>query len=123
MRSTIHIGLLLLRIVFSAFMLTHGIPKLLEVLQGDFSFSDPIGIGAVATKILTVIGEVIAPLLLIIGYRTRLAATVAAITMYVAGFVVHADDPFSSKEKALMFAAAFTVIALAGAGKYSVDKR
>lgn len=123
MRSTIHIGLLLLRISFSAFMLTHGIPKLLEVLQGDFSFGDPIGIGAAATKILAVVGEVIAPLLLIIGYKTRLAAVAAAITMYVAAFVVHAADPFGTKELALMYAAAFTVIALTGAGKYSADKR
>ncbi|MCW5519568.1 DoxX family protein [Aureitalea sp. L0-47] len=123
MTSTYHLGLLILRIGFSGMMLVHGIPKLLDVLQGDFGFGDPIGLGATVTKILAVIGEVICPLLIIIGYKTRLAAIPALITMLVAAFVVHASDPFGTKEKALMFACAFLVIALTGAGKISVDKK
>ena len=123
MTSTYHIGLFLLRVGFSGYMLAHGIPKLLEVLQGDFSFGDPIGLGEPVTKILAVLGEVIAPLLIIIGYKTRISAVIAAITMCVAAFVVHAQDPFSSKEKALMYGTAFIVIALTGAGRYSVDRK
>jgi putative oxidoreductase len=123
MTSTYHLGLLILRISFSGLMLVHGIPKLLEVLQGDFSFGDPIGVGAALTKILAVVGEVICPLLMIIGYKTRLAAIPAMITMFVAAFIVHGSDPFSSKEKALLFGFAFLVIALAGAGKFSVDRK
>ena len=123
MTSTYHLGLLLLRIGFSGMMLTHGIPKLLDVIQGDFSFGDPIGLGATVSKILAVIGEAICPMLIIIGYKTRLAAIPTIITMLVAFFIVHASDPFGTKEKALMFACAFIVIALTGAGKFSVDKK
>lgn len=123
MTSTYHLGLLLLRISFSGMLLVHGVPKLLAVLQGDFSFGDPIGLGAVVTKILAIIGEVICPVLVIIGYKTRLAAVPALLTMFVAAFVVHAADPFGTKEKALMFGCAFLVIALTGAGKFSVDKK
>jgi putative oxidoreductase len=104
-------------------MLTHGIPKLLQVLEGDFSFGDPIGLGATVSKLLAIVGEVVAPLLIIIGYKTRLAAIPSIITMFVAAFVVHANDAFSSKEKALLFGFAFLVIALVGAGRYSVDKK
>ena len=123
MTSTYHLGLLLLRVGFSGMMLTHGIPKLLDVIQGDFSFGDPIGLGATVSKILAVIGEAICPMLIIIGYKTRLATIPTIITMLVAFFIVHASDPFGTKEKALMFACAFIVIALTGAGKFSVDKK
>jgi putative oxidoreductase len=123
MKSMHHIGLLLLRLSFSGLMLTHGIPKLMNLAQGNLEFSDPLGIGAVPSLILTVIGEVICPLLLIIGYKTRLAAIPAAITMAVAAFIVHGADPIGTKEKALLYLFAFAVIALTGAGKYSVDKK
>jgi len=123
MTATHHLGLLVLRVSTSGLMLTHGIPKLLEVLEGDLSFGDPIGLGATVSKLLAIVGEVVAPLLIIIGYKTRLAAIPALITMFVAAFVVHANDPFGSKEKALLFGFAFLVIALVGAGRYSVDKK
>ncbi len=122
MSATYHIGLLLLRLGFSGLMLTHGIPKLMKLLQGNLEFADPLGIGAVPSLILTVIGEVICPLLIIIGYKTRLAAIPAAITMAVAAFVIHGADPIGTKEKALLYLFAFVIIALTGAGKYAVDR-
>ena len=118
-----HLGLLVLRICFSGMMLTHGIPKLLNLVKGNLDFGDPIGIGEPASLVLAVIGEAICPLLIIIGFKTRWAAIPAFITMGVAAFIVHADDPFGSKEKALMYLVAFLVIALLGAGKYSIDKK
>jgi putative oxidoreductase len=123
MKSMYHFGLLLLRLGFSGLMLTHGIPKFMKLVQGDFEFSDPLGIGAVPSLILTVIGEVICPLLIIIGYKTRFAAIPAAITMAVAAFVVHGADPIGTKEKALLFLFAFVTIILTGPGKYSIDKK
>jgi putative oxidoreductase len=123
MTSTFHIGLLLLRLGFSSLMLTHGIPKLMNLVQGNMQFGDPIGIGSNLSFILTILGEVICPLLIIMGFKTRLAAIPTIITMAVAAFVVHAADPIGTKEKALLFLFAFLVIALTGAGKYSVDKR
>ena len=123
MTSTYHFGLLLLRLGFSGLMLTHGIPKLMNLVQGNLEFSDPLGIGAVPSLILTVIGEVICPLLIIIGYKTRLAAIPAAITMAVAAFVIHGADPIGTKEKALLYFFAFVIIALTGPGKFSVDRK
>ena len=60
-------------------------------------------------------------LLIIIGFKTKLSAIPAAITMAVAFFVVHAPDPFEEKELAFLYLIAFTAIALLGAGKFSVD--
>jgi putative oxidoreductase len=123
MTSTYHIGLFLLRFTFSAMMLFHGIPKLLNLIQGTLMKSDPIGIGVLATTVLVVIAEAICPLLIIIGYKTRFASIPVIITMGVAAFIVHGADPISVKEKALLFLFAFVAIALLGAGKHSVDRK
>ncbi|MBT5870764.1 MAG: DoxX family protein [Bacteroidetes bacterium] len=123
MTSTYHIGLFLLRFTFSAMMLSHGIPKLLNLIQGTLMKSDPIGIGVLATTILVVIAEAICPMLIIIGYKTRLASIPVIITMGVAAFIVHGADPIGMKEKALLFLFAFVAIALLGAGKHSVDRK
>ena len=117
------IGLALLRILPSVMLLTHGIPKFQKLIGGNFEFGDPIGIGAAPSLFLAVIGEFVCPILLIIGFKTRWAAIPAAITMAVAGFIVHAADPFGTKEKAFLFLSFFIVIALLGPGKFSIDKK
>ncbi|NND62543.1 MAG: DoxX family protein, partial [Flavobacteriaceae bacterium] len=112
-----------LRVGVSGLMLFHGIPKLMQLLQGDFDFPDPIGLGSAISLILTVLGEAVAPILIIIGLKTRLAAIVAAITMGVAAFVVHGGDPLKDKELALLYLVGFIAIALIGAGKFSIDRK
>ncbi len=121
--NSYNLGLLLLRIGFGGMMLTHGIPKLLKMISGDFAFGDPIGIGEPATLVLAVLCEVVFPILVIIGFKTRLAAIPVIITMAVAAFIVHAADPLGTKEMAILYLTAFTAIAFLGAGKYSVDKK
>lgn len=123
MTSYNNLGLLVLRVGFAALMLTHGIPKLLQILQGDFSFGDPLGIGVAASLILTIFAEVICSSLVIIGYKTRLACIPLIITMLVAIFVVHINDSFMKKELGLVYLIAFTAVALIGPGRYSLDRR
>lgn len=123
MTSTYHAGLLVLRLGMSGLMLTHGLPKFMNLVQGNMDFGDPIGIGSTLSLILAVIGEAICPLLIIIGFKTRLAAIPTIITMAVAAFVIHGADPIATKEKALLYLIGFTVIALTGAGKFSVDRK
>ena len=118
-----NIGLALLRIVPSALMLTHGIPKFQRLISGEIEFGDPIGIGPTPSLFLAVIGEVLCPILLILGFKTRWAAIPAAITMAVAAFIVHAPDPLQKKELALLYLVLFVTIALLGPGKYSIDRK
>jgi len=118
-----NLGLLLLRVGFGGMMLIHGIPKLLKMISGDFSFGDPIGIGEPASLVLAVLSEVLFPILVVIGFKTRLSSIPVIITMAIAAFIVHAADPLGTKEKAILFLIGFIAIALLGAGKYSVDKK
>ncbi|PWL38789.1 DoxX family protein [Flagellimonas aquimarina] len=119
----IHLGLALLRIVPSAFMLTHGYPKFQNLISGNTDFLNPLGIGQAPTLFLTVIGEFICPILLIVGYKTRWATIPTIITMLVAGLIVHGADPFGKKELALIYATIFIVVFLLGPGKYSADRK
>ena len=123
MKTYNNLSLLLLRIGFAGLMLTHGIPKLLQLLQGNFEFGDPIGIGAIASLILTVFAEAICSLFILVGYKTRLACIPLIITMLVAVFIVHGNDPLGRKELDLLYLTAFVVIALIGPGKFSIDRR
>src|SRR5512139_170774 len=87
--------LLIFRVSLSAFMLTHGLPKLSRLIEGNGSdFSDPLGIGNNLSLIFAVAGEVVGPLLIIPGIITRIAAVQTIITMSVAAFIVHGGDPF-----------------------------
>ena len=121
-KVSIDLGLLLMRVSFSVGMMTHGYGKFLKLIQGNFEFSDPIGIGSTLSLILTVIAEFIAPILIILGWKTRTASLFPTITMIVAFFVVHDGDPFSRKEKAFVYLIAFLTLYFTGPGKYSLDK-
>ena len=113
-------ALLLLRLGFGGLMLTHGIPKI-GMLSNPSDFGDPIGLGAMLTLILTLIGEVVAPVMIMVGFKTKLAAIPAMITMFVAAFIIHANDDIGTKEKALLYLIGFIVVFLAGPGKYAID--
>ena len=115
------LGLFVLRIGFAGMMLTHGIPKIKLLFESPIKFADPIGLGETTSLILTLISEVVAPILIFIGLKTKLATVPGIITMFVAAFVVHASDPIGVKEKALLFLIGFIAIFLTGAGKYSID--
>lgn len=116
------VAILLLRIGTASLMLTHGIPKLLRLLDGDFSFGDPIGIGSTASLILVTFAEAICAALVLLGLMTRISLIPLIIAMLVAVFIAHAGDPFSDKELGLFFLISFIVLFLTGPGKYSVDQ-
>ncbi|NJX15394.1 DoxX family protein [Tamlana crocina] len=115
------LGLLILRVGFSGMMLSHGIPKINMFFQSPIKFADPIGLGETTSLILTLIGEVLAPILVLVGFKTKWATIPVIITMLVAAFVVHLSDPFGTKEKALLYLFAFLAILIAGPGHYSYD--
>ncbi|MEX0720598.1 MAG: DoxX family protein [Balneolaceae bacterium] len=119
----LHLSVLLLRVSAGALIFTHGLPKLIKVFSGDFSFGDPIGLGPELSLILSAFAEGICGLLLVFGVGTRLVSIVLIINMSTAFFFAHAADPFATKEKALLFLLLFVILLFTGGGKYSVDKK
>ncbi len=118
-----NIALLILRITTASYMLTHGWPKFLRLLDGNMRFGDPLGIGSEVSLVLAVLGEFVGSILIFIGLYTRIGAFLGACTMATAAFIAHAGDPFGDKEKALLFLTAYLVMMIMGSGKYSLDNR
>lgn len=116
------LALFILRLASGALMITHGWGKLLK-LFGDapITFGDPIGLGPELSLMLAVFAEVLCATLIIIGLATRPATIPLIITMLVAAFVVHIDDPFPKMELPLMYLSMYLTLLITGAGKYSLD--
>ena len=118
----ISVSLLFLRIIAGAFMLTHGYGKFLMLIGDDpIKFADPIGWGENVSLVLAAFAEFICSMFLIFGMASRFAVIPLIITMLVAALIVHAPDAFRRKELPLLYTTIYVVIAIAGAGKYSVD--
>lgn len=121
---------LVLRIVFGLFMLFgHGWMKLMKVVNGDWKFASVLGMGEEVSLLSAVFAEAVCSILLIIGFKTRIAASVLFITMLIAGFIIHSGAPLfianadggGSKELALMYGTVFLSLSFIGGGKFSVD--
>lgn len=120
------LGKLLLRLVLGVLILLHGIAKLI---------SGPAFVVGLVTKMglpqpfayLVYVGEVLAPILLILGVWTRPAGLVVVINMVVAIWLAHTADFFTlsqtggwALELQGMFLVTGLAIALLGAGRYSI---
>ena len=117
------IAALILRVSAGGMMLTHGWGKFLKVLNGDFSFGNPLGIGEAPTLLMAVFAEFVCSILLIIGYKSRLAAIAPALTMMTVAFIVHINDPWRKQEFPLLYLTIFVAIYLVGSGRYSLDAK
>jgi len=122
-------GKLLLRLTIGGLLLLHGISKLIKGIDGLVELHEAKGIPAVMAYGVY-LGEVIAPLLLIIGLRARLAALLIAFTMLWAILMRHFSDVFKLTESgawgvelpALFLFGALAVYFL-GAGRYALSRR
>jgi putative oxidoreductase len=118
----IDVGLLILRVCFSLMMLTHGWPKLANFSHMMNNFPNPFGLGSTASLILVVFAEFFCAIAVMIGLFTRYAVIPLVITMLVAAFIIHVNDPWAKMEFALMYAVAFSCLFFTGAGNYSLDR-
>ena len=116
-------GLLFLRVTCSSLFFTHGYSKFLKIINGDFTFSDPIGIGPLISLLLVTFAEFIVPIFIIIGWKTRFFCIFPITTMFVAFVLKHDGDPFSKKEKSLLYLIIFIFLIITGPGKFSLDNK
>lgn len=116
------IGLLILRIGAGGMMVYgHGWPKLANFGEISQKFADPLGTGPTLALALTVGAEFFCSLIVVLGLATRLAAIPPAITMFIAGFMIHAADPWVKKELAFLYLVMFMTLVFTGPGRLSLD--
>lgn len=117
---------LLLRVVLGVLILLHGIAKLKGGPGFVLGTVEKAGLPIVVAYGVYV-GEVLAPLLLIAGLWTRIAAAIVAVNMLFAVYLVHMPQlgqlsntgGWALELQGMYFTAALALV-LMGAGRYSV---
>lgn len=117
-----NLALLVMRIFIGGAMMTHGYGKLINYGAYASQFADPIGVGPELSLMLAIGAEFFCALLVLLGLFTRLASVPVIITMAVAGFIVHAPDPFQKKELALIYFGMYLCILLMGPGHFALGR-
>lgn len=119
-------GKLVLRVLLAVLILFHGVSKLIGGVGFITGMLAKAGLPS-AFGYLVYIGEVLAPLLILVGMYTRLAALVVVINMIVALLLVHTSQFFTlnntggwALELQAMYLGSAIVVALLGAGRYSL---
>lgn len=129
MRKGQDIGKFILRVSLGGMFFMHGIGKIQN------------GVGGIEKLLLAknlpeflaygvFIGEVIAPILMIIGFRTKIAALMIAGTMAIAVWLAHSQDIYHLNKnggwgielQALYFFGAMAIFFLGG-GKHGISSR
>lgn len=128
-RTNSDLGRLLLRITLGVCMLFHGVAKLQGGVDGIAQGLTAIGLpGFIAYGVY--IGEVVAPLMLIVGWYSRSGAALIAINMVFAIAIAHRADVFKMAETGGwtlelqgMYLMTAIALALMGPGRFSIDER
>ena len=113
--------LVMARIAFGAMFLTHGLQKLANFGAISHSFPRVMGLNGSVSLGLAIFAEVFCTLGFITGFLYRLSMIPMIFTMIIAAFVVHANDPFSAKEMALLYLFIFIIMYILGPGSIAAD--
>ena len=111
------------RIFLSALFLFNGIAKIFYY-EGTIEYMENFSVPGYLI-IPAIIIEILFPLLIIIGYKTKLAAIILALFAILLAIIFHTD--FSNQMQLMSFlknfaiAGGFLIIFIRGAGEYSID--
>lgn len=122
-----NIGLLIFRLNFGVFMLFHGIHKLINGVDHIKGMLSGMGLPAFLAHGVH-LGETVAPILFIIGFRTKLAALVFTFIMVVAFAMAHTQNFFAlgqsgawAHELVALYLFGGLGLVFTGGGKYAVS--
>jgi len=113
------------RIFISLIFLVAGVGKILNY-EGTVGYMESFGVPGYLL-IPAIIIEILFPLLIIVGYKTKFSAIILALFAILLAVIFHTD--FSNQMQLMSFlknfaiAGGFLIIFVKGAGKYSIDQR
>jgi putative oxidoreductase len=123
-----NIGLLLLRVSLGGLFLLHGINKLQNGVEWMKDMMTSSGLPAIMVY-GSYVGEVLAPILIILGIATRPAALTVVFTMVIAIYVAHGGDLFelgkngeSKIELPLLYLFGALALVFTGSGKIGLRR-
>ena len=113
------------RIFISLIFLLAGIRKIFNY-EGTIGYMESFGVSGYLL-IPAIVIEILFPLLVIIGYKTKFSAMILSLFAILLAIIFHTD--FSNQMQLMSFlknfaiAGGFLIIFSRGAGKYSIDQR
>ena len=117
---------LLLRLTCGGILLFHGVHKVFVEIDHIKDILRNIGLPDVLAY-GNIVGEFVAPIFILIGFKTRLAALVVAVNMLFSILLAHSDIIFSVNdyggwmiETNMLFMMTAITLVFTGAGKYSL---
>ena len=119
---------LILRVTVGGLMLFHGVDKIRNGIGGIVQGAEGAGLpGFIGYGVY--VGEILAPLMLIVGFWTRPAALVLAFNMIMAVYIAHRGDVFAIGDhgewkielQAFYFFASLAIF-FTGAGRFSASR-
>ncbi len=124
------IGKLILRLTVGGLMLFHGVAKIIHPESLGFISGQLTANGLPSFFVYAVfIGEIIAPLMVIVGYQARIGALLMAVNMIFALFLVHTAEFFSLTEHGgwaielqLFYLLSAVVLVFLGSGKLAIKQ-
>src|SRR5574344_2238636 len=123
------IGKLILRVSIAGLMLFHGFFKLFNGIDGIKFLVTQAGLPECIAYVVY-LGEMVFPIVIIVGLFTRISSFFFALTMVFAIFLAHSNDLFSLGktggpviELALIYLLTSVSIMFIGAGKISLDAK
>ena len=128
-QNSLSTGLLILRVSLGVLMLLHGIARITGGVEGIENSLVGKGLpGFIAYGVY--VGEVVAPLMLIVGFRTRLAALLFSVNMVVAAVLAHPNDIFALTERGIysletlaLFLFGGLALVFTGGGNFAVSSK
>jgi len=122
------LGKLLLRLTCGGILFFHGFHKVFVEVDHVKRIVENSGLPPFLAY-GNIIGEFVAPLLVIVGYRTRIGALIIAFNMFLSVVIAHRDIVFSVNdfggwmiETNVLYLMTAVVIFLLGSGKYSLSQ-
>lgn len=123
------IGKLVLRLTLAILILFHGINKLIYGISGIEGLVQGVGLPAVLAYGVY-LGEIVGPVLLAVGWYSRVGAALIVANMVVAILLVHTGEIFTlansggwKLELQGMYLLTAIVFTFVGPGRLSVDQR
>ena len=122
------LGKLVLRICCGGILLFHGIHKVFVEIDHVKVIVQNAGLPAFFAY-GNIIGEFIAPIMVLIGFKTRIAALLIAFNMLLSILLAHADIIFAVNdyggwmiETNMLYLLSSVALFFSGAGKYSLSR-
>ncbi|MEF8794455.1 DoxX family protein [Thiohalorhabdus sp.] len=124
-----NLGKLVLRVVLSVLILLHGIAKIPEGAGGIVGLTESAGLpGFIGYGVF--IGEILAPIMLLLGWHARIGAALIAINMLFAIGLMHPDEILMLNqhggwqiELQGMYLLTALALVFTGPGKLSINQR